>query len=219
MGNMLVQRDSSGVAHGMLIDFDHAISTDARDGDPHAERSGTMQFMSCRNLENSQLHPSPLDDWESMLYILCWAGTFGWSTKTSPPDKASDKPQPRRIDRWIKGTTLAGVADEKRADLDSANHFQRITKGFNMRLPNLPLLIRLTERLRCVLIDEQPVGLKGALKDEELKLNNETEEYELVVSNDPFEKRAPEWKRISASLLAELEKHAEQARVLLPTQL
>ncbi|KAJ2401822.1 hypothetical protein GGI23_001142, partial [Coemansia sp. RSA 2559] len=220
MGNMLVRRDSSGAAHGMIIDFDHAISMGSRDGAPRAERSGTMQFMSCRNLESSQLHPSPLDDWESMLYILCWAGTFGWSTKTSPPDKATGKPLSRRIDGWLNGTSLVNVAKAKRTDLNSADNFREITKEFNRRLPNFVLLIKLVERLRYVLIDGHiDDELKGAFKDEELQLNDETEEYEFVVINDPFEKRAPEWKEISANLLKVLEEFAGQARVLLETQL
>ncbi|KAJ2853871.1 hypothetical protein GGI22_004701, partial [Coemansia erecta] len=218
MGNMLVRRDSSGAAHGMIIDFDHAISMGSRDGAPRAERSGTMQFMSCRNLESSQLHPSPLDDWESMLYILCWAGTFGWSTNTSPPDKATGKPLSRRIDGWLNGTSLVNVAKAKRADLNSADNFREITNEFNNQLPDMDLLINLAERLRCVLIDEPPAGLAGALKVTKLQTDEKTRVSKWVVSSDPFEKRAPEWKEISANLLKVLEDFAGQARERLETQ-
>ncbi|KAJ2517915.1 hypothetical protein H4217_003658 [Coemansia sp. RSA 1939] len=70
VNNILVRRGSDGDARGMLIDFDHSISIDTVDGYPRAERTGTLQFMSIRNLENINLKPTALDDWESMLSDL-----------------------------------------------------------------------------------------------------------------------------------------------------
>ncbi|KAJ2136383.1 hypothetical protein IW136_003926, partial [Coemansia sp. RSA 678] len=67
--NILVRRDDTGV-HGMVIDFDHAISITDDGYAKHAERTGTVPFMSVSNLENLQPKRTALDDWESIIYIL-----------------------------------------------------------------------------------------------------------------------------------------------------
>ncbi|KAJ1661747.1 hypothetical protein EV178_006433 [Coemansia sp. RSA 1646] len=69
---------------GMLIDFDHAICEDDKDAVHHFERTGTLPFMSINNLEGGKLEHSLLDDWESLLYILCWVGTYDWKKKDEP---------------------------------------------------------------------------------------------------------------------------------------
>ncbi|KAJ2544785.1 inducible alternative oxidase 2 [Coemansia sp. RSA 1853] len=70
--NILVRRDSTGV-HGMLIDFDHAISITDDGYAKHAERTGTVPFMSVNNLEDKPTKRTALDDWESIIYIFIWA--------------------------------------------------------------------------------------------------------------------------------------------------
>ncbi|KAJ2124591.1 inducible alternative oxidase 2 [Coemansia sp. RSA 720] len=67
--NILVRRDSTGV-HGMLIDFDHAVDITDDGYAKHAERTGTVPFMSVNNLENLQPKRTALDDWESIIYIF-----------------------------------------------------------------------------------------------------------------------------------------------------
>ncbi|KAJ1726108.1 hypothetical protein LPJ72_006447, partial [Coemansia sp. Benny D160-2] len=42
------------------------------------ERTGTLPFMSINNLEGGKIEHSLLDDWESLIYIICWIGTYGW---------------------------------------------------------------------------------------------------------------------------------------------
>ncbi|KAJ2557433.1 inducible alternative oxidase 2 [Coemansia sp. RSA 1822] len=71
-GNILVQRDDAGV-HGMLIDFDHAISITDDGYAKRAERTGTRPFMSVNNLEDKPTKRTALDDWESIIYIFIWA--------------------------------------------------------------------------------------------------------------------------------------------------
>ncbi|KAJ2687434.1 hypothetical protein GGH99_003259 [Coemansia sp. RSA 1285] len=53
LSNMLVCRDDDDDVHGMLIDFDHAVNIDATEKSIHAERTGTLQFMSVNNLAKS----------------------------------------------------------------------------------------------------------------------------------------------------------------------
>ncbi|KAJ2213765.1 hypothetical protein EV179_003564 [Coemansia sp. RSA 487] len=210
VNNMLVRRNSNGEARGMLIDFDHSITISNTDGPVHAERTGTLQFMSISNLEKSELKPTVLDDWESMLYILCWVGTFGWNSKTRP-NKTDNSSEPKKLDRWHQGT-LKQIADAKRADLDSSNSFQNIISEFNLGLGNIGLLVNLVKKLRYVLIDKCSSDLRGALKQEDLIPNAETGTLEVVVLSDPFEERAAKWKELSESLLTVLEYSTQQAR-------
>ncbi|KAJ1662852.1 hypothetical protein EV178_005508 [Coemansia sp. RSA 1646] len=210
VNNMLVRRNTNGEARGMLIDFDHSIAISNTDEPVHAERTGTLQFMSISNLEKSELKPTALDDWESILYILCWVGTFGWSSKTRP-DKTGSGKAPKKLHRWHQGT-LEEIADAKRADLHDKKHFQNIISEFNRGLKNIDLLFGLVEKLRYVLIDEHPDKLRGALKDMDMQSNTETGMLDIVVLSDPFEERAAKWKELSESLLTVLEDSAQQTR-------
>ncbi|KAJ2209635.1 hypothetical protein EV179_006548, partial [Coemansia sp. RSA 487] len=159
----------------------------------------TLQFMSISNLDKSELKPTALDDWESMLYIFCWIGTFGWSSSTRA-NKTGDSGEPKQLDRWHKGT-LKEIAKAKRADLDTYNAFQAITGEFNLGLKNIDLLFNLVKELRDVLIDKSSGKLAGALKKEEIILNTKTGAYENVVLSDPFEERVAKWEELSESLL------------------
>ncbi|KAJ2474653.1 hypothetical protein IWW56_005776, partial [Coemansia sp. RSA 2131] len=75
--NIMVVDDGERV-RGPFIDFDHAIKTD-KSRLALAERTGTLPFMSICNLQNSKVQRSELDDWESLLYIVCWLGVHGVS--------------------------------------------------------------------------------------------------------------------------------------------
>ncbi|KAJ1718240.1 hypothetical protein LPJ61_006740, partial [Coemansia biformis] len=62
----------------MLTDFDCAVRTGgATRGQQNPDRTGTPPFMSIGNLELSSVERTSLDDWESLIYILCWLGTIG----------------------------------------------------------------------------------------------------------------------------------------------
>ncbi|KAJ1661657.1 hypothetical protein EV178_006491, partial [Coemansia sp. RSA 1646] len=79
--NNILFSGSGSKIKGMLIDFDHAICEDDKDAVRHFERTGTLPFMSINNLEGGKLEHSLLDDWESLIYILCWVGTYDWKKK------------------------------------------------------------------------------------------------------------------------------------------
>ncbi|KAJ2553599.1 hypothetical protein EV175_002883, partial [Coemansia sp. RSA 1933] len=81
VNNILVVREFEGRSvrqpvRGLLIDFDHAISID-QDSSGYATRSGTLPFMSIHNLMGHDSKRTALDDWESLLYLICWQTTFG----------------------------------------------------------------------------------------------------------------------------------------------
>ncbi|KAJ2050551.1 hypothetical protein GGI08_005470, partial [Coemansia sp. S2] len=74
--NILVVR-SEGVARGMLIDFDYAIDLEQKERDNLHKVTGTLPYMSINNLSESDVERTNLDDWESMLCLICWFATLG----------------------------------------------------------------------------------------------------------------------------------------------
>ncbi|KAJ2335939.1 hypothetical protein GGI00_001100 [Coemansia sp. RSA 2681] len=75
--NVLVVRQN-GISRGLLIDFDCAIDmSGGTSTSKRPEMTGTLPFMSINNLRNSDVQRTVLDDWESMLCLICWMATFG----------------------------------------------------------------------------------------------------------------------------------------------
>ncbi|KAJ2667607.1 hypothetical protein IWW42_005799, partial [Coemansia sp. RSA 1085] len=67
---------------GMPINFDMAVDIDGKGNAIRTECIRTYPFMSVGNLEGSLHSQTALDDWKSLLYILCWLGTYDWNTAT-----------------------------------------------------------------------------------------------------------------------------------------
>ncbi|KAJ2075638.1 hypothetical protein GGH13_000474, partial [Coemansia sp. S155-1] len=74
--NILVVR-SEGIARGMLIDFDYAIDLEQKERGNLHKVTGTLPYMSINNLSESDVERTSLDDWESMLCLICWFATLG----------------------------------------------------------------------------------------------------------------------------------------------
>ncbi|KAJ2118641.1 hypothetical protein IW147_006377 [Coemansia sp. RSA 720] len=73
VNNIMFHRDKDGV-RGMLIDFDNACRITDMEKTEQPDCVGTLPFMSIGNLELSNVKRTILDDWESLIYILCWLG-------------------------------------------------------------------------------------------------------------------------------------------------
>ncbi|KAJ2830058.1 hypothetical protein GGI24_001993 [Coemansia furcata] len=71
---ILFQKAADGVK-GVLGEFGHASYIG--DSTHAVEASELIRFKSIRSLENSRGNRTRLDDWESILYLICWLGTFG----------------------------------------------------------------------------------------------------------------------------------------------
>ncbi|KAJ2561551.1 hypothetical protein IW140_006561, partial [Coemansia sp. RSA 1813] len=121
---------------GLLIDYDHAISVD-QDSTGNGTRSGTLPYMSIHNLEGAPGKRSALDDWESLLYLICWLGTFGINSK----DRANiNKKKPAEIEKWRRGT-MQDIAECKRRQMNSMDTFSvSILAGFQEEYNLLKLL-------------------------------------------------------------------------------
>ncbi|KAJ1726096.1 hypothetical protein LPJ72_006450, partial [Coemansia sp. Benny D160-2] len=60
-----------------------------------------------------------LDDWESLLYLVCWLGTYGINKSNQRDDSDADIP----IKRWRDGSSIK-IALDKRNNLSSAEAFE-----------------------------------------------------------------------------------------------
>ncbi|KAJ1719637.1 hypothetical protein LPJ61_006274, partial [Coemansia biformis] len=70
--NIMIVRPIGGHIHGLLIDFDCALDTSVEGRAVRPEQIGTLPFMSVANIEELQIERTALDDWESLLYLVCW---------------------------------------------------------------------------------------------------------------------------------------------------
>ncbi|KAJ1675792.1 hypothetical protein EV182_000570 [Spiromyces aspiralis] len=190
--NILVVRPESGLVRGMLIDFDCAVDTGVSEGEARTEMTGTQPFMSVLNLEDSSVKRTALDDWESLLYMVCWLGTYGINEHTQRKE-ADGELKKLKIRRWRYGS-FNEIATDKRDHLDIRRAFKkRILANFNSNMEHCKMLTRLA------------AWLLGLSDDDE----------DLV---DPFERRIEHCERISADLLGVLEKYASAAEKLIEAQ-
>ncbi|KAJ2614333.1 hypothetical protein H4S08_001761 [Coemansia sp. RSA 1365] len=77
LNNIMVVRDNNGgLPRGLLIDFDIGMDINTISADDEPRDVGTLPFMSITALENLKVPRTALDDWESLLYLICWTGTY-----------------------------------------------------------------------------------------------------------------------------------------------
>ncbi|KAJ2504792.1 hypothetical protein H4217_009348, partial [Coemansia sp. RSA 1939] len=125
VNNILVVREFEGRSvrrpvKGLLIDYDHAISID-KESSGCATRSGTLPFMSIHNLMGHDSKRTALDDWESLLYLICWQATFGINNADRKGVKADRIVA--EILKWRDGD-MVDIANEKRKQLHSLDTFK-----------------------------------------------------------------------------------------------
>ncbi|KAJ2606458.1 hypothetical protein EV177_005917 [Coemansia sp. RSA 1804] len=91
--NNILFTGSGSSIKGMLIDFDHAICYDDVDSMRNFERSGTLPYMSIMNLERGNADYSLLDEWESLIYIMCWTGSYDWRARRLVKEQKPANPE------------------------------------------------------------------------------------------------------------------------------
>ncbi|KAJ1851105.1 hypothetical protein LPJ57_007915, partial [Coemansia sp. RSA 486] len=226
--NVMFSRTEEGGVKGLLIDFDHAIGVESGSRKCHQQRSGTLPFMSVNNLENNGNKRTSLDDWESLIYLLCWIGTFGLRNEHAPDQQTQES---LHIGRWTSGT-LETIAESKRTNLDSESSFAKITSQFYEKSGDILFLANLVETLRRTLIDREEKDCKGAnivkrgigaisfssAKRDPKHIADLFKKARMVSQNptveciDPFKNRADNDAAISEKMLVELEEHAKLAK-------
>ncbi|KAJ2044856.1 hypothetical protein H4S04_005975 [Coemansia sp. S16] len=118
---ILIQLTADGVK-GVLAEFDYACYF----GDLETETLELMIFQSILSLEGVRPIRSHLDDLESLLYLVCWLGTFGVNKKERKEYAARYAAERKKIlpiMYWNLGTA-AECADHKRNHMDTALDFE-----------------------------------------------------------------------------------------------
>ncbi|KAJ2400978.1 hypothetical protein GGF41_007812 [Coemansia sp. RSA 2531] len=117
---ILLQQTVDGIK-GVLAEFDYASYAGA-DADESPE---LMLFQSIRGLDNPRAVRTLLDVLESLLYLVCWLGTFGVNKAQRAAYAARHAAglEPRRpIKNWNKGDAI-DIADAKRLHMTTESTF------------------------------------------------------------------------------------------------
>ncbi|KAJ2749714.1 hypothetical protein GGI19_005515 [Coemansia pectinata] len=210
--NILVVRMEDGTVRGLLIDFDCAIDISRDKKDVRGEMTGTFPFMSLNNLTCSNVKRTSLDDWESVLYLLCWYATIGFGTSEDRSEvQARLKVLP--IAQWRNGT-LVTIIDAKRMHLCSLNTFYaNIVGRFDQRDTNSEHLGVFALKLYKALfangkLDSRYHGSEEKKTNPIMAAFLKTQPPSTPVDDDstndidPFEMRSQEWEKISKDLLS-----------------
>ncbi|KAI9471622.1 hypothetical protein BX667DRAFT_538899 [Coemansia mojavensis] len=129
INNIMGLVGQDGHVQGLLTDYDCTIKVgEARTLWP--ERTGTLPFMSISNLLGSPIERTELDDWESLLYIICWLGIHGISGVEQLRYQAEVKRMRKAdpfydipMERW-EIDTFEQVATAKKANLETIRTFE-----------------------------------------------------------------------------------------------
>ncbi|KAJ2655465.1 hypothetical protein IWW48_005525 [Coemansia sp. RSA 1200] len=119
VNNMLFTKLPDNTVRGVLIDFDCAKDMTDNDFGTRPERTGTYPYMSINNLADSNVKRTQLDDWESLIYVLCWLGTTGINLND---EKQLNPNEQLPISDW-QGSDPKRVARSKRHHLQSWSGF------------------------------------------------------------------------------------------------
>ncbi|KAI7827790.1 hypothetical protein BX661DRAFT_182497 [Kickxella alabastrina] len=209
---------------------------------PKNEHIGTLNFMSVNNLEGNSNKRTELDDWEALIYVLVWLGTFGLNGTPKHDSDASEhrRTAGARIKYWVDGTILKDIASYKRGDLDNSSSFKSILNEFDSRVEHTNVLAGLLSMMRNILIDNAGCSEDGRGANMKHLFNHGNYEssaskatpgslsplsiFALLVEwqeamnspmIDPFKARADMAPTIAKELLAMLENIAEYCQELL----
>ncbi|KAJ2001651.1 hypothetical protein GGI04_003656, partial [Coemansia thaxteri] len=185
--------------------------------------TGTFPFMSINNLSGSDVQRTSLDDWESVLYLICWYATIGIEHGTRRRKELEELP----IMKWHTGKDR-DVAEAKQASLQPEDLFQEhIVNNFNENDRDGHLLKELVLNLRAILFENpnlgpeyhgtstmvdikasrsKPMTMKEKLEAIKRKQAEQaTTDSSTAEKVNPFQKRASKCADISSDLLGFIE--------------
>ncbi|PIA12707.1 hypothetical protein COEREDRAFT_12331 [Coemansia reversa NRRL 1564] len=221
--NILIHRMPSSEVKGMLIDFDYAVYITDLKWEQQPDRTGTPPYMSIGNLENSNVPRTSLDDWESLIYILCWLGTIGVNSANQNFNKFENT---LPIGGWRSGDAKA-CASQKRLHLRTADNFKHTILEHFIAHQDYYFLVRVVKELYTTLFYNSKVSPRtrglNALTELERHLGepqpyaaqpHETDFLDHQVNPDttnPFERRAEIAEAIADKLLSVFKDFRDQA--------
>ncbi|KAJ2881489.1 hypothetical protein H4R27_004055 [Coemansia aciculifera] len=115
------------IARGILIDLDCAIDLSQGEQDIRNEMTGTDPYTSINNLSASAVKRTSLDDWESMLCLICWFATLGTisGNRREDPELAGFP-----IGKWRQGSTADKVLAKRYAFINHESFMHSIVNHF-----------------------------------------------------------------------------------------
>ncbi|KAJ2162996.1 hypothetical protein GGF46_000182 [Coemansia sp. RSA 552] len=159
--NIVVVRQAGQAApHGMLINFDNAIRVDNAEPAGPSANARPAFFRSIADLLGLDVRRTILDDWESLLYVICWLGT----AKVLGIDCAKEVDRKcLPILKW-HGGAKEEMTESKRTHMDTISSFKtNIVSQFQRKYP---LLAYLAAKLHTALFGYE--SCPGAIAPEEL---------------------------------------------------
>ncbi|KAJ2886402.1 hypothetical protein H4R27_000693 [Coemansia aciculifera] len=214
--NTLVFRGDDGIARGMLIDLDCAIDLGQGEQDIRKEMTGTDPYTSINNLSTTDVERTSLDDWESMLCLICWFATYGTisGNRNEDPNLAKFP-----IALWRQGSTADMLTAKQSAFYDYESFRDLVVNNFKPEgdkgdesnlLENLAFELHdclfqnrhlspdcRGTRLKIKYDERNPTD-SGALLGWRARKTQRSESLPMV---NPFKERAKIWKDISKQLL------------------
>ncbi|KAJ1885652.1 hypothetical protein LPJ66_010013 [Kickxella alabastrina] len=197
--------------------------------------------MSVNNLEKNSNRRTVLDDYEALIYVLTWLGTFGFSTETrraKEVDNWGEEIKPL-ICEWHMPGSYITIAMKKRMYLHSTDSFSDIVHHLNPDIEDIALLQYLLHDLRTALVDNTEFGPEFVGTFVQTVYDDTNDDLSVPVSRpgltsfarhvlllknhtyqciDPIEKRAEKASEISKKFVDILDKYANACREILDDQ-
>ncbi|KAJ2210139.1 hypothetical protein EV179_006422, partial [Coemansia sp. RSA 487] len=224
VNNMLITKLPENKVRGVLIDFDCAKDISKVDCKTRPERTGTYPYMRINNMEISSVKHTQLDDWESLIYVLCWPGTTGIN---QDDEKLFDRADGLPIEDW-QGISPEKVATSKRDKLQTPDSFVTNMLAKFLKLPGYSRLRALVGVLYMkmffnesyssffhgTITKAKPLLVEEEHSDEETSSPDSPVDQDEEQDDDarnPFKRRADYAENIADDLLKTLLKEREKA--------
>ncbi|KAJ2418838.1 hypothetical protein GGF41_004883, partial [Coemansia sp. RSA 2531] len=213
---ILLQQTVDGIK-GVLAEFDYASYAGANAD----ELPELMLFQSMRSLEDPKAVRTLLDDCESLLYLVCWLGTFGVNKAQREAYIAGLPKNPRPpIKNWNRGTAIE-IAGRKRDYLVTLAAFRgRILLYMRENSPLRPLAL---DMYRALFLHPGCYGVTLLTDDDVAEIEDGNIHDALLAvpvinrTRDPLVLRYAFMAAIVANLLGVLARHKDVALAALGT--
>ncbi|KAJ2654131.1 hypothetical protein IWW48_006296, partial [Coemansia sp. RSA 1200] len=206
LNNMMFRDLDDGSVGDVLIDFDCAKVMESGSWETWPDRTGTYPYMSINNLEaDSLVKRTQLDDWESLIYVLCWLGTTGINDDDC---EAYNAKKQLPINSW-QHDDPAKVVKAKRLIFNTSNSFYANIMRWFLK-PEYSVLSALAMSLYMMLFFNERLLLLSHGTVEVAWFNQRSLERDLktcldkdddIELRDPFERRAKYAEQIADDFL------------------
>ncbi|ORX70242.1 hypothetical protein DL89DRAFT_154507 [Linderina pennispora] len=196
--NILVVREEGKPARGLLIDFDCALDLSDSRG-PNLETRGTIPFMSINNLLRSDVERSALDDWESLIYLICWHGTIG-ICREKADRRSLEELEDLEVGRWRSGAAREAGEVKENHMFSSTILDNKILDHFHF-VEDVGILKDLTEDLYKALFQNPNLRKDARCDGSRYKGTMPVRIRGVKEKPDPFKERLTKKSEIAAALL------------------